>query len=238
MHKAAAALVVLLGAVGVRSEVTRRLQGRSFACSADFNVDGVVGVDDLLVLLANYGRETGDCGSSGAGGRYQPSDFNLPGKFAHVNNSLETDPRCVQRLPASKTACSRQSSHAHSVAPEAGWTHGFSMRSGRLGRRACQWTWALLSIHPEKSFKVGRKQSSLGFRWRTAWFSTESTGPPIQLMVWCERKRPSPATAATRQAVESIRSTTASHCSFTSQLLMILRLAIDSHVSSPFTAVG
>ena len=84
-------LAILLGVSGVRAQ--------NFACFADLNADGVVAIDDLLALLATYGRTASGCSDTSAsrarGAAPEPSDFRLPGNFATLNNSLETEPRCV-----------------------------------------------------------------------------------------------------------------------------------------------
>ena len=98
MHiKTVAAVGLLLGVVvGVRSEArSRRLQTQDITCSADLNADGLVGVDDLLAMLATFGRTTTGCDVPRGTDPLQ-SDFRLPGKFTHVNNSLETEPRCAK----------------------------------------------------------------------------------------------------------------------------------------------
>jgi len=47
----------------------RRLQAGwdLVACVSDLNIDGIVGVDDLLYLLSSYGRSAVDCESGVAG---------------------------------------------------------------------------------------------------------------------------------------------------------------------------
>ena len=56
-------IVLALAAVVVepaRADDLRRLQ-ESMACSADLTSDGIVSTDDLLALLASFGRSPTDC---------------------------------------------------------------------------------------------------------------------------------------------------------------------------------